>query len=89
MKINGDNNSAHSYSEMANESDFTGIKLYYSTMDVKVSTTVNLIDVPTFVGSIGGNLGLFLGFSFLGCMQDVFDTLKKLLSSRLKFLNIT
>ena len=48
------------------DGDVMEIKLYYSTTDVQVSKVIDLIDGATFVGSIGGNLGLFLGFSFLG-----------------------
>ena len=87
-KKNGVNVSTDSDKEIGNDIDYFKIRLYYSTMDVKVSTTVNLIDVPTFVGSIGGNLGLFLGFSFLGSLQVIADNLKKSIHSRLKFWNI-
>ena len=84
-KKNGVNVSTDSDKEIGNDIDYFKIRLYYSTMDVKVSTTVNLIDVPTFVGSIGGNLGLFLGFSFLGSLQVIADNFRKSIHSRLKF----
>ena len=54
------------------------IKIYYSTTDVKVSEEIDIIDLATFVGSIGGNLGLFLGFSFLGLFNAVWDFLPQL-----------
>ena len=54
------------------------IKIYYSTTDVKVSEVIDIIDLATFVGSIGGNLGLFLGFSFLGLFNAVWDFLPQL-----------
>ena len=66
-----------------NENQIT-VRLYYSRMDVKVSTTMNLIDIPTFVGSIGGNLGLFLGFSFLGRFHVMCDFFKKRVTSHSK-----
>ena len=72
--------------------DPSGIKGYmfgFSTNVVTLKEETFLYPFTSFLGEFGGSLGLFLGFSFLGCMQDVFDTLKKLLSSRLKFLNIT
>ena len=47
--------------------------LYYSTTEVKVSTTSKLIDFPTFISNIGGNLGLFVGFSFLSGLFCIYD----------------
>ena len=56
--------------EYANSTIFS---FYYSKMDVKVSSIIDLIDLPTFIGSVGGNLGLFVGFSFLGCIFFICD----------------
>ena len=47
--------------------------IYYSTNDVKVSTTSKLIDLHTFISNIGGNLGLFVGFSFLSGLFCIYD----------------
>merc|ERR1719414_1227180 len=41
------------------------IFMYYSSTDITVSTTSKLISLSSFISSIGGNLGLFVGFSFL------------------------
>ena len=55
------------------------ITMYYTTADIATFTSDKLIDFPTFVSATGGNLGLFLGLSFLGilfwfyeCMENVF-----------------
>ena len=49
------------------------LSLYYGTTNVKVSTTSELIDFPTFISNVGGNLGLFVGFSVLGGFFFVYD----------------
>ena len=51
--------------------------MYYAETDVKVSTTSQLINVPTFISSIGGNLGLFVGFSFISAFFFIYNCLGK------------
>ena len=60
------------------------ITMYYTTSDIATFTSDKLIDFPTFVSATGGNLGLFLGLSFLGilfwfyeCMEKVYLMFKK------------
>ena len=49
------------------------IALFYSTTDVKVSTTNLRVDFNTFVSNVGGSLGLFIGFSVLGGFFFIYD----------------
>lgn len=42
------------------------IYFYYATTEVNVLTEEFILDFPNFVSAIGGNLGMFIGFSFLG-----------------------
>ena len=49
------------------------IFLFYSTTDVKISTTSLRVDLNTFVSNVGGSLGLFIGFSVLGGFFFVYD----------------
>ena len=49
------------------------ITIYYATTDINVSSTSKLIDLPTFISSVGGNLGLFVGFSVLGALFSIYD----------------
>ena len=49
------------------------ITLFYSTTDVKVSTTNLRVDFNTFVSNVGGSLGLFIGFSVLGGFFFIYD----------------
>ena len=48
------------------------IAIYYSTTDVKISTTTKLLSASNFVSGIGGNLGLFVGFSFIHAINFLF-----------------
>ena len=70
------------------EAPAKAIYLYYSTTDINVSTTSKLITLSSFISSIGGNLGLFVGFSFLSTffffynfLERAFQTQKSELSS--------
>ena len=58
------------------------IFMYYSTTDIKVSTTSELISLSSFISSIGGNLGLFCGFSFLSSFFYVYRIFQKILRSQ-------
>ena len=47
--------------------------IYFATTDVKVYTTSYKIDLNTFISNVGGNLGLFVGFSVLGGLFFIYD----------------
>ena len=38
---------------------------YYETMETEINNEMLIVDVSNLIGAIGGNMGLFLGFSFL------------------------
>ena len=62
--------------EIGNEEDKNrtrAIMLFYTTTDVKLSTTSLKVDLNTFVSNIGGSLGLFIGFSVLGVIFYIYD----------------
>ena len=63
------------------------IYMYYSTTDIKVSTTSKLISLSTFISSIGGNLGLFVGFSFLSTFFFFYNFLERLFRTQKSELN--
>ena len=52
------------------------ILLYYSTTTVKVISEAKMINFPSFVSAVGGNLGLFVGFSFLGVFSCFYSSIK-------------
>ena len=43
----------------------TVLMFSYPTLDMVVTQNVKILDGSSFVSSVGGNLGLFIGFSFL------------------------
>ena len=59
-------------------------KWYYifSSKEVQVQEEYLLYDITGFVGSIGGTLGLFIGFSFRDIIDMVLDYLKKALTTK-------
>ena len=59
-----------------NTSDPRHVFLYYSTTDETTMTSELIIDMPSFISAVGGNLGLFLGFSFMGVIFSFFNMLK-------------
>ena len=56
---------------------FRIVSMYFTTTDVKISTTSKLMNVFTFISSVGGNLGLFVGFSFISGIFFIFECLEK------------
>ena len=63
------------------------IFMYYSTTDIKVSTTSKLISLSSFISSIGGNLGLFVGFSFLSTFFFFYNFLERAFQTQKSELN--
>ena len=55
------------------------IYLYYSSTEIKVKRSELLVTFSSFVSAVGGNLGIFIGFSFLGFFTKFHDMIKKLL----------
>jgi hypothetical protein len=51
---------------------------YFSSLDTDVNTETLIIDFPNLVANIGGNLGLFLGFSCLSIYVMFLDMLQKM-----------
>ena len=54
--------------------------MYYTTTAVSTFKTDKLIDFSTFVSAIGGNLGLFLGVSFVGVLFSLYDWIQSKVS---------
>ena len=58
--------------------------LYYTTADETEISSDRLVDLASFIGSVGGNLGLFLGFSFLGILFPLYEWAEKIYKNWLK-----
>ena len=54
------------------------IMFYYSTTELKIETKELLLNFPNFLSAVGGNLGMFIGFSFLGFFSSFYDMMKLL-----------
>ena len=52
-----------------------GFFFYGASNMKKIKEEVYVISSTVFIGSIGGSLGLFFGFSFLACCSDLIDKL--------------
>ena len=59
--------------------DYRGVHVSYSKTVVTEMTTSKLVDTATFISSIGGNLGLFVGFSFINGFFFLYDYAEKLM----------
>ena len=54
------------------------IDFYYSTTITKIISEDNILNFSNFVSAIGGNLGLFVGFSFLGFFSCLYNMIKRI-----------
>ena len=65
------------YFRFATNSNKTSIKInFYSAGDsIKVAEEILVVSTGSFIGSIGGSLGLFLGFSFFSYLATLIDKL--------------
>ena len=61
----------------ANVNDLVYIFIFYETNDVIYNEEVPLMTVWDFIGACGGNLGLFLGFSFSTFFDCLIDLMSK------------
>ena len=49
------------------------MKMIYSTMNVQIYEKYEVLDIYTFIGTVGGSLGLFIGFSYTGFFGQILD----------------
>ena len=49
------------------------IQIIFNTMDTEIHNTVLTFDLATFIGTAGGSLGLFLGFSLYGFAEQILN----------------
>ena len=51
------------------------IRLTYTTTDTEIHNEVLIQDLSSFIGTVGGSLGLFIGFSYTGLVGKVLNYL--------------
>ena len=59
-----------------NNSKSTGLDYLYLSGYIEVHKEYLVYELDDVIGSIGGTLGLFIGFSFLGLVKHFFETIK-------------
>ena len=62
-----------------NNSKSTGLDYLYLSGYFEVHNEYFVYELDDVIGSIGGTLGLFIGFSFLGLLKYFFETIKNYL----------
>ena len=63
-----------------NYSKSTGLDYLYLSRLIEVHTEYSIYELHDVIGSVGGTLGLFIGFSFLGLLKYFFETVKNYLA---------
>ena len=53
--------------------------VYFTTADEIIYSSSQLVDLANFISSVGGNLGLFLGFSFMGILFSCYEWIRRVL----------
>ena len=66
----------------AEDDEYIGMFFMYATTEVKVIKEELLISFSNFVSSIGGNLGMFIGFSCFGVFSWAYDLIKGVLLTK-------
>ena len=49
------------------------IEMKYSTMNIHMHEEYEVQDTYSFIGTVGGSFGLFIGFSYTGCLENVWN----------------
>ena len=61
-----------------NNSDTYSVVINYAKPDVEVSEQIPVTTLPEFISAVGGNLGLFIGFSLLPVLLKAADLIQYL-----------
>ena len=65
--------------EMGRQSDFE-LSFVMATTSVNTESEYVIYDIAGMVGSIGGSMGLFIGFSFMDFLFRIVDMLEKMIN---------
>jgi len=57
--------------------DYAILYVYYATLDTEIRTETWMVDFISLLSNIGGNLGLFLGFSCLSTILSFLNCAKE------------
>jgi len=59
------------------KNDYVILYVYYETLDTEIQSETWMVDFISLLSNIGGNLGLFLGFSCLSTLLSVLECAKE------------
>ena len=60
------------FHRLANKNEII-MAFHYSSVDTEIHSEVLIFDLATFIGTAGGSLGLFLGFTLTGFAEQLLD----------------
>ena len=60
-----------------NNTETYSVAINYATIDVDLSEEIQLTSFPDFISAVGGNLGLFVGFSLLPLLLKAAESIQK------------
>ena len=61
------------YNRLPVNSNEMAMEIQYSTMNVNIHEEYQVQDIYNFIGTVGGSLGLFIGFSYTGFVGNLLD----------------
>ena len=77
-----ENNGADEALNLFLNSSLLDISMEFSSNIQTVHDEVYILDGIGLLGSLGGSLGLFIGFSFFGYIANIIDTFANIISSK-------
>ena len=62
----------------SNQSKIVKLMFSYQSDEIKIEEETLMLGTSSYIGSVGGSLGLFLGFSFFSSLSYFFGKLLKI-----------
>ena len=70
----------------SNGTESYSVVINYDSAEVVVSEEIHLTTLPDFISSVGGNLGLFIGFSCLPILLKATEFFRNIKMSNVMYL---
>ena len=65
------------YNQLPVNSNEMAMEIQYSTMNVNMHEEYQVQDIYNFIGTVGRSLGLFIGFSYTGFVENLLDLIMR------------
>ncbi len=72
----------HRYNYYPNTNNSFTVLVYYDGLTVELGDEHLIYDISRFLSSLGGSLGLFLGFSCLGILMSAIQKLRNFVEEK-------